>query len=102
MKQQLQQNQLNNYQGEFFYDLIKHDKDIVHFYSISCGPCKMIDEILIDFPNVLRVDVDKYVDLVDDLNIRCVPTIFIYKEGALTNKIEGYKNKEELIDLLKK
>lgn len=101
MEQQLQ-NQLNNYLGEFFYDLIKHDKDIVHFYSDSCGPCKMIDEILSQYEHVLRVDVDKYTELVDDLNIKCVPTIYIFKDGALTTRIEGYKNKEELIDLLNK
>ena len=97
--QQLQQKP-NNYQGEDYYSLIIHDKDIVHFYSPTCGPCKMIDEILSNYNHVLRVNVDEYVELVDNLNIRCVPTIYIYKEGSLVTKIEGYKNKEELINLL--
>ncbi|MCR4581432.1 MAG: thioredoxin family protein [Bacilli bacterium] len=101
MKQQ-PLNQVINYNGEPYYDLITHEKDIVHFYSNSCGPCKMIDEILIDYPNVIRVNVDEYLELVDNLNIKCVPTIYIYKEGSLTDKIEGYKNKELLINLLNK
>lgn len=90
------------YNGEDYYDLINHDKDIVHFYSDSCGPCKMINELLIDYDNVLLVNVDLYPALIDNLNIKCVPTIYIYKDGSLSIKVEGYKNKDELINLLNK
>ena len=93
---------MKQYNGEDYYDLIIHEKDIVHFYSNSCGPCKMINELLVDYDNVLLVNVDLYPELIDNLNIKCVPTIYIYKEGSLSNRIEGYKNKDELIDLLNK
>ena len=53
----------------------------------------MINELLIDYDNVLLVNVDLYPELIDNLNIKCVPTIYIYKEGSLSIKVEGYKNK---------
>ena len=102
MEQQLQQLKQNNMSCDEYYNLLVHEKDIVHFYSPSCGPCKMIDELLVNYNNVIRINVDDNIDIVNSLNIKCVPTIYIYKEGSLVNKIEGYMNKENLIELLNK
>lgn len=100
--EQLQQRKPNSLSCNDYYELLIHDKDIVHFYSLTCGPCKMVDEILNEYDNVIRINVDDDLDIVQSLNIKCVPTIYIYKSGSLTNKIEGYINKDSLIDILNK
>ena len=94
----------NNYENE----VIKSDKTvIVDFYADWCGPCKMIAPILEEIANeradevkLCKVNVDNDGELAMGFGIASIPTIFIYKNGEITNKIIGYRTKDEILKLL--
>ena len=74
-----------------FNDIIKNDKPtLVDFYATWCGPCKMMHPILDDLKehfgekiNVLKIDVDKNQQLAEQLKIRGVPTLILFKSGEI-------------------
>ena len=94
----------NSYENE----VIKSDKTvIVDFYADWFGPCKMIAPILEEIANenadtikLCKVNVDNDGELAMGFGIASIPTIFIYKNGEITNKIVGYRTKDEILKLL--
>lgn len=80
---------------------------IVDFYADWCGPCKMIAPILEEIAQenegkikLCKVNVDNDGELAMGFGIASIPTIFIYKNGEITNKIVGYRTKEEILKLI--
>ena len=80
---------------------------IVDFYADWCGPCKMIAPILEEIVSenegkikLCKVNVDNDSELAMGFGIASIPTIFIYKNGEITNKIVGYRTKDELLKLI--
>ena len=89
------ENEVMNYNGTV----------IVDFYADWCGPCKMVAPILEEIASengikLCKVNVDNDGELAMGFGIASIPTIFIYKNGALTNKIVGYRTKDELLKFI--
>ena len=93
----------NNYEKEV---IESSGTVIVDFYADWCGPCKMIAPILEEIVQenegikLCKVNVDNDGELAMGFGIASIPTIFIYKNGEITNKIVGYRTKEELLKLI--
>ena len=94
---------------EFESEIIKKDGVcLVDFYATWCGPCMMLAPVLEEVANsragynIYKVDVDKNNNLARKLNIDTIPTICIYKDGKLVDKQVGYKDREEIVDLIDK
>lgn len=81
---------------------------LVDFYATWCGPCMMLAPILEEISesragyNIYKVDVDKNMKLAEELNVNTIPTMCIYKNGTLEEKHVGFKNKDEIIELIEK
>jgi len=80
------------------------DKVIVDFSATWCGPCKALNPILDDISattdiKVFKIDVDRNQGLAIEYGIRSVPTMLIYKNGELVNRLMGMKRKEEIIEI---
>ncbi len=63
---------------------------LVDFFTIWCGPCKMLKPILEEFHakagddvKILKVDVDKNPKVADVYQIRGVPTLKLFKKGKV-------------------
>ncbi len=81
---------------------------LVDFYSTTCGPCKMLAPVLEEISEettefqIGKVCVDNEMPLAMEFSIRVVPTMLIYKDGECVEKLEGFRNKEELLAVMKK
>ena len=72
-----------------FNELIKSDKPtLVDFFATWCGPCRMKGPVLEDVKNkvgdaanVLKVDIDKNIELAQRYRVQSVPTLILFKSG---------------------
>ena len=95
-------------ENEDFNDLIKEGTVLVDFYADWCGPCKMLAPELESLSNersevsIIKVDTDKHEDIARGFGIMSIPTIHLYKDGVLKDKIVGFMPKDELVKLINK
>lgn len=93
-----------------FEEKVKKNKGVclVDFYATWCGPCMMLAPVLEDIANsragydIYKVDVDENNDLAKKLDIDTIPTICIYKDGKIVERQVGFRNKEEIVELIEK
>lgn len=80
---------------------------ILDFYATWCGPCMMIAPILEEIAKendgkikVCKVNVDENIPLAQKFGVESIPTLFVIKNGEITNKALGYMNKDKILSLL--
>ena len=89
-----------------FKSLIKEGVTLVDFYATWCGPCKMLAPQLEQLAekrqdiNVIKIDVDQHEELAGEFNIRVVPTLILFKDGANINVSSGFKTAAALENLV--
>lgn len=92
---------------ENFDDEIAKGRILVDFYATWCGPCQMISPVLEEISvensdfEIVKVDVDKNHELARNYKIMAVPTMMIFKNGEVVDKIEGLVSKEVIINKMK-
>lgn len=80
---------------------------LVDIWAEWCGPCKMIapivDELSSDFQGTLSVgklDADTNREIVQELGVRNIPTLLLYKNGEIVDKSVGAASKEKLTEMI--
>lgn len=95
---------LNN--ENFDEEVIKSNKTvIVDFYADWCGPCKMMSPILEDIAQevgdkvkICKINVDENRDLALNYDIMSIPTLIIFKNGNIIEKMIGLRDKQEILN----
>lgn len=88
-----------------FQNLIANEKPIlIDFYATWCGPCQMLSPVLKQVKDslgdrimILKIDIDKNQELPKQMNVRGVPTLFLYQESQQLWRQSGVLTKEEII-----
>ena len=97
------------YKETFEQEVLQSDNPVhVDFWATWSGPSKMIATIVKEIADeydgkilVGKVNVDEEPDLTMQYNVSSVPTLMVFKNGQLVNKAVGYREKDEILKMLK-
>jgi thioredoxin 1 len=92
----------------FEADVLKADAPVlVDYWAEWCGPCKMIapilDEVSRDYAdklNVAKVNVDENQEIASKYGIRGIPTLMLFRNGAVVATKVGALSKSQLTAFL--
>ncbi len=92
----------------FETDVLKSDAPVlVDYWAEWCGPCKMIapilDEVSKDYSDklqVAKVNVDDNQDIASKYGIRGIPTLMLFRNGAVVATKVGALSKSQLTAFL--
>ena len=93
---------------EKFNEIIKGEGlTLVDFFATWCGPCKMIHPVLEQLKDelgesvrVIKIDVDKNMDLSMQYRIQSVPTLMLFKNGAAVWRQSGVMSLNNLKSII--
>jgi len=80
---------------------------LVDFWAEWCGPCKMIAPILEEIADeqagrlrVGKLNVDEAPDTARQFQVMSIPTLILFKDGEVQQRVVGARGKRQLIEEL--
>lgn len=102
----VQEVNVNNFETE----VIKNDKlTIVDFFADWCGPCRKlapvmeeIEQELSDRVKFTKINTDDNIQLAQNYQISGIPTLLVFKNGELVERMVGLMPKSSIITNIEK
>lgn len=85
-----------------FEEVTKEGVVLVDFFATWCGPCKMLGPVLEGLSKEMteakfyKVDVDQESELAAKYGIMSIPTLLLFKDGQVVNRVAGFQAKAEI------
>jgi len=74
--------------------------EIKFFNAKWCGPCKQmkphIEKLQQEGYNIEEIDIDEFPSLAEDAEVRGVPTLMIFDNEGLQERVVGYQDYDRL------
>ena len=104
----MSENIVHTNDGDFEKDVLQAEKPaLVDFWAEWCGPCKMIAPLLDEAADeyaerlsVVKLNVDENPNIAQKFGIRSIPTLILFKDGAVQAQKLGAMSKSQLTDFL--
>ena len=92
----------------FEQEVVKSDRLVlVDFWATWCGPCRAIGPVIEELEEQYRgkvtvgkINVDEEQALARKYKIMSIPTIMLFKNGEVVDKVVGLRSKEDLEELI--
>lgn len=92
-----------------FKNEISNGLVLVDFWAPWCGPCKMIAPVLEeineemgDQVKIAKLNVDDNQVTTAEFGVMSIPTLLLFKDGEVVEKVIGFQPKENLVDVISK
>ncbi|MCH8099957.1 MAG: thioredoxin TrxA [Proteobacteria bacterium] len=94
--------------ASFEADVLQNDKVVLlDFWAEWCGPCKMIapllDEAATEYADklaVMKLNVEENPSTAQKFGVRSIPTLMLFKDGAVQAQKQGAMSKSQLTEFL--
>ncbi|NLM21093.1 MAG: thioredoxin [Peptococcaceae bacterium] len=80
---------------------------LVDFWAAWCGPCRMIGPVVEELADeyagkvsVGKLNVDEESEVASKYGIMSIPTLILFKNGQIVEKIVGFRSKNDLAKLI--
>jgi len=80
---------------------------LADFWATWCGPCRMIAPVLEEIDaemgdkvKIVKVDVDENQETAAQYGVMSIPTLILFKDGEVVDKVIGYRPKEALAEFI--
>lgn len=91
-----------------FQDQIASGLTLVDFWAEWCAPCRMVspivEELSVEMPNIkfAKLNVDENNQVPQTFGITAIPTLVLFKDGELVDRVVGLLPKPQLKKILEK
>ncbi len=82
---------------------------LVDFWAQWCGPCRAVGPIMEELADefdgkarIAKVNVDEEGELAAKYRVMSIPTVMLFKDGQMVEKVIGARSKNEFSNLISK
>ena len=98
---------LNVNQNNFREEVINSDRPVlIDFWASWCGPCRMVVPIVEQIAEeredikVVKINVDEEPELASQFRVMSIPTLVVFRDGAVVNQAVGARSKDAILAML--
>lgn len=92
---------------DFNEEVLNNSKVIlVDFFATWCPPCKMLSPVIEKIASsraefdVAKINIDEEQELAMKYQVEAVPTMVIFKEGRIVDRIVGFADEDEIVSVV--